>query len=124
MKENEGKWCCSQCDEYWSPVEYFETKNEAIAAGKIEFDGDGFFVGQISVPTLTAGIDMGLFIDNMIDDNEDSLGDWSDIWIGDIPDIQDLLDQKMNEIISHDKIKNIFDIENAYAVRWKATVSF
>jgi hypothetical protein len=46
-----SKWIYCDCEEYWTCPEEFETKEQAIEAGRIEL-GVPFYVGMLTAPKL------------------------------------------------------------------------
>lgn len=105
MREYSGKWTYNTSeDDAWRfyDQDMFDTKEEAIAAGKREFEGhwadiSGFYVGQaeeldISSPYIDADGVLESFADSVYDDvgevAEDYLQDVSD---DDLNDLQDAL---------------------------------
>lgn len=50
-KAKDGLWATSSSPESWHCLDFFDTREEAVEHGNAEFDGDGFYVGQVQ--TLT-----------------------------------------------------------------------
>lgn len=76
-----GKWVTTQSEEYVTPVDYHETREEALVEGLSEYEGDSFYVCKTEQPYLSLpSYASESFIEGIKDFNEDQCGEFSDAW--------------------------------------------
>ena len=89
MKLQDGVWTYSYDEEHWTTGNYFETKEEAIAAGRSDDkqkeyheDTDCYFVGKVKIPSLFVNT-WGL-IDDIQENYCDQSGEYAEEWYANI----------------------------------------
>lgn len=128
--ENDGKWCVSLSDEHFSGYDFFNTKQEAIDAGRQEYKrlatsnstfkdsdmlggclddySDGmFYVGQIV--EYKPKLDVEVIIERLMDNAFDYLGDYAEGFLADLTGRQeDELERDLQVIL--DKWLDKYDL--------------
>lgn len=126
MSKNESKWICaiSVDTEIWSASDYFDTRDEAIKAGRKalielsenmeenydmsdvlgccweeEYLPQTFAIGQLSSPSLY--IDGGSIIENLQDQAHSECGDFADGFLDDVSkEEEEELSEKLNYVLN------------------------
>lgn len=71
---NNGKWTFSSNEEYFNHGEYFETKAEAIEAGKDYYGDDCIYVGQVEEVGLGVCVDVSAILEHINESMSDEVG--------------------------------------------------
>jgi len=116
------KWVTSTDEEYWSPSEYYDTKEEAIkrAAADLDLsDGDTFLIGKTSranVENAGARDIIEIIIERTLEDILPDIGEnWAASVLNDV-NLCKSVQEKLNEIsalIEQEKPPGFFIVRNA-----------
>lgn len=121
-----NQWSYSQNEEYWDN-DFFPSKKEAIEAGKEQYLGESFEVGQMYDVEFTQDncewLDIAEYtVDKLIDSLYDEVGEASEYWANKISheDEEDLNKQLAKVIMDWIKNKvgqpNVFLVDNTETI--------
>lgn len=100
MKEVNGKWTFSRDEENFCNDE-FDTRNEAIEAGRDYYDSDPFYVGQIESPGLGVTVDVSAIFERINENMCDKCGEWANDYLMDTKqEHNNELEQELCEVIA------------------------
>lgn len=99
---NENQWIYNTNEEVWMNCGSYDTKKEAIQAGKDEYEGNRyqFYVGQISNMNLVPSVDVDRVIDDIAENVYWEVGEAAEDYLNDVrkEDLSELED-KLNEVL-------------------------
>lgn len=102
MKEN--AWLYNNEETVWMNCNSYDTKEEAIEAGKDEFEGnwDQFYVGQIRNMDIGVGVGAENIIENIAEDVYNEVGEAAEDYLNDVrkEDMSELEDL-LNDVLHH-----------------------
>lgn len=103
MTFKKGQWTYNYCNvDVWRNGEYFDTKEQAIEAGKLEYKDtvDRFVVGQIEPAVIGTSIDVDWVFDNIGESAYDEVGEVAEDYLRDVKaEHSKILQERMDEVI-------------------------
>lgn len=117
---DEGKWIYNTNEEVWMNCGPYDTKEEAIKAGKEEFGGNRyqFFVGQINNMDIGVGVDVDMIIEDIAENVYSEVGEAAECYLDDVGkedlvELEDLLNDVLHQWMEkHDYKPNYFRVGN------------
>lgn len=120
---SEGKWIYNSDEEVWMNCEHYDTKEEAIQAGKEDYEGDSqFFVGQIKNMNIGVGVDADRILDDIAENVYDEVGEAAEDYLGsvrkdELSELEDLLNDALRQWMDkHDYKPKYFSVENIESI--------
>lgn len=116
---SEGEWIYNSDEEVWMNCGTYDTKEEAIQAGKEDYEEDSqFYVGQIKNMNIGVGVDADRILDDIAENVYDEVGEAAEDYLGSVPkeqlsELEDLLNDALHQWMDkHDYKSKYFRVEN------------
>lgn len=121
---SENKWIYNTNEELWMNCGSYDAKEEAIKAGKEEFEGNRhqFFVGQIKNMDIGVGVDADNILDNISENVRDEVGEAADDYLSYVhKEHLSELEEQMNAVLRewmdrHDYYPKYFRVANVECI--------
>ncbi|WP_405169431.1 hypothetical protein [Paenibacillus sp. FSL H3-0286] len=97
---NNGQWTYSSSEEYFNHGEYFGTKEEAIEAGKGDFEERKFYIGQVEKVGLGVCVDLDSIFEHINQNMCDEVGECAEDYLMDVKQEHcNELEEEISEVI-------------------------
>ncbi|WP_153732727.1 hypothetical protein [Sporosarcina obsidiansis] len=122
---NENQWIYNTNEEVWMNCGSYDTKEEAIQAGKDEYEGNRyqFYVGQISNINLVPGVNVDYIIEDIAENVYSEVGEAAECYLDDVrKEDSSELEDKLNKVLfewmdKHDYMPKYFRVNNIECIR-------
>ncbi|MEK4025805.1 hypothetical protein [Sporosarcina sp. FSL W7-1283] len=97
------QWMHNEIEDLWMNCETFNTKQEAIEAGREEYKGERthFFVGRQEKISYTPSVDVGRILEDISENVYDEVGEAAGDYLDDVREKDHSeLEEKMNAVLS------------------------
>jgi hypothetical protein len=100
----EGKWIFSTNDEVFRTGDYYETKEQAIEAGKADLTWEGecpaFYVGQVESVSFALSVDVNSIFENITQSVYDEVGEVAEDYLNDVTrEHYQILEEELNDVL-------------------------
>lgn len=121
---DENQWIYNGNEEVWMNCGSYDTKEEAIKAGKEEYEGNllQFFVGQINHMNFVPSVNVDQVIDDLAENVYFEVGEAADCYLDDVrkEDLSELED-KLNAVLlewmnKHNYMPKYFRVANVECI--------